>query len=65
MKRVEITVSPKGETIVKTKGFTGSECVNASKFIELALGKSSSQIKTAEFYSSTSNEVNLNNSAGS
>ena len=53
MKRIEITVDSKGNSTVETKGFTGSECVSASRFIEQALGKQSSQQKTSEFYSTS------------
>ena len=49
---IEVTVSPKGETTVQTKGFAGSECQQASKFIEQALGIVASDQKTAEFYQS-------------
>ena len=34
MKTIEILVSPKGETTVTTKGFAGSSCRDASKFLE-------------------------------
>ena len=50
MKTIEITVSPKGETKVETKGFTGAECREASRFIEQALGKRVGETMTAEFY---------------
>ncbi len=50
MKTIEITVSPKGETAVTTKGFTGSSCRDASKFIEQALGQRTSEKLTAEFH---------------
>jgi hypothetical protein len=43
MKTIEITVSPTGETTVQTKGFTGSACQDASKFIEQALGERSGE----------------------
>ena len=36
---IEITVSPIGQTTVQTKGFAGSSCRDASKFIEQALGQ--------------------------
>jgi len=39
MKTIEIIVSPKGETTVTTKGFVGSPCRDASKFVEQALGQ--------------------------
>ena len=50
MKTIEITVSPTGQTRVETKGFTGSECQAASRFIEQALGKRTSEQLTSEFH---------------
>jgi hypothetical protein len=50
MKTIEITVSPKGETTVETKGFSGSGCRQASQFIEEALGRRTAEQLTAEFY---------------
>ena len=50
MKTIEILVSPKGETKVETKGFTGGSCREASKLIEQALGEKSAEQMTAEFY---------------
>ena len=50
MKSIEITISPTGETKVETKGFTGGSCRDASKLIELALGESSAEQMTGEFY---------------
>jgi hypothetical protein len=53
---IEITVSPKGETTIATKGFTGSSCREASKFIEEALGQRGSERLTAEFHQTPSVE---------
>jgi hypothetical protein len=50
MKTIEITVTAKGETSVQTKGFTGSSCRDASKFIEQALGQKTSETLTPEFH---------------
>jgi hypothetical protein len=50
VKTIEITVGPKGETKVETKGFTGGECRDASRFVEQALGSRSAEALTAEFY---------------
>lgn len=50
MKTIEIIVSPKGETTVTTKGFAGSSCREASKFIEEALGQRSNETLTREFH---------------
>ena len=47
---IEVTVSPTGETTVQTKGYAGSECLSASKFLESALGIATADRKTAEFY---------------
>ena len=47
---IEIIVSPQGESRVETKGFTGQECREASKFIEQALGQRTSEQLTAEFH---------------
>ena len=47
---IEIIVTSKGETTVTTRGFTGSSCRDASKFIEQALGQQTSETLTAEFH---------------
>ena len=52
-KIIEVTVSPQGETTVQTKGFTGSDCLQASKFLEQSLGISTADQKTGEFHSTT------------
>ena len=49
-KTIEITVSPQGQTRVETKGFTGADCQQASKFIETALGQRESDQLTPEFH---------------
>jgi hypothetical protein len=50
---IEVTVSPTGETTVQTKGYAGGDCLEASKFLESALGIASAERKTAEYYNST------------
>jgi Protein of unknown function (DUF2997) len=50
MRIIEITVDTKGQSKVETLGFTGSECREASKFIEQALGQRTDEKPTAEFY---------------
>jgi hypothetical protein len=47
---IEITVDLQGQAKVKTKGFSGSECREASKFIEQALGQRTDEKLTAEFF---------------
>ena len=50
MKTIEITVGPRGETKVETKGFSGGACREASRFVEQALGRKTAETLTAEFY---------------
>ena len=47
---IEVIVSPTGETSVQTKGFAGSSCRDASKFIEDALGQRAGERLTSEFH---------------
>ena len=49
-KIIEVIVAPSGETKVETKGFVGTECRDASRFIEQALGQQTGESLTAEFY---------------
>ena len=49
-KTIEITVSSSGQTQVETKGFAGSECREASRFIEQALGKQTGEKLTSDFF---------------
>ena len=49
-KVIEITVSPTGATKVETRGFTGGDCREASRFIEQALGARTGEQLTAEFH---------------
>jgi Protein of unknown function (DUF2997) len=46
----EVIVSPQGETTVQTKGYSGTDCVQASKFLEQSLGLTVTDRKTGEFY---------------
>jgi len=47
---IEVLVSPKGETTLQTKGYSGGDCLSASKFLEDALGIKTQDQKTTEFY---------------
>jgi hypothetical protein len=49
-KTIEIIVSPEGKTTVQTKGFAGSSCRQATKFLENTLGQVLSEQVTAEFH---------------
>jgi hypothetical protein len=49
-KTIEIIVTPDGKTTVQTRGFVGSSCQDASRFIEQALGQRTGEKLTAEFH---------------
>ena len=53
IKTIEITVSPEGATSIKTSGFTGSSCRDATRDLERALGMSSRETLLPEFYAQT------------
>ena len=50
MRTIEVIISPKGETKIETKGFTGSSCQQASQFLEQSLGSKVSEKPTVDFY---------------
>ena len=50
---IEVTVSRNGEATVQTKGYSGGECLQASKFLEQALGVVAADHKTAEYFHTT------------
>jgi Protein of unknown function (DUF2997) len=62
MKIIEITVDSNGQTRVETRGFTGGECREASKFIEQALGQGTGEKLTTEFYQGQSAKQQLQQS---
>jgi Protein of unknown function (DUF2997) len=47
---IEVIVSPTGEMTVQTKGYVGGDCLQASQFLEQALGAAVADRKTAEFF---------------
>jgi len=53
-KRIEITVSPEGATSIKTQGFTGGSCKDATRDLERALGVSGEESLLPEYYGKTS-----------
>jgi hypothetical protein len=61
MKTIEITIGPKGEVQLETRGFAGGTCRDAAKALVGALGQTVSERLTAEFYRSEqtcANELN-------
>lgn len=53
---IEVIVSPKGDTKIQTKGYAGADCLQASRFLEEALGVSMADQKTSDFYTTTPNQ---------
>jgi hypothetical protein len=53
-KTIEITVSPEGATSIKTSGFTGSSCRDATRDLERALGLAGKESLLPEYYGKTS-----------
>ena len=54
-KFIEVTVSPKGETTIQTKGFTGEQCRDATRSQEAALGVRTREQLTPEFHAPVAN----------
>ena len=50
IRTIEITVSPEGATSIKTSGFTGGSCRDATRELERALGVAGRETLTPEFY---------------
>lgn len=58
-KTIEITVSPEGATSIKTSGFTGGSCRDATRDLERALGVSGRETLLPEFYAQTQSAEQL------
>ena len=50
MKTIDVIVAPDGKTRVETKGFTGSDCRQASRSLLQALGQQTSEKLKTEFH---------------
>lgn len=57
MKTIEIIVDQQGQTRLETKGFSGNACRDASRLLEKALGTTTSDKSTAEYYSQPANQT--------
>jgi hypothetical protein len=53
-KKIEITISPEGVTSIKTAGFTGGSCRDATRDLERALGVSSRETLLPEYFQQAS-----------
>jgi hypothetical protein len=56
---IEVLVSPTGETSIQTKGYTGNDCFQASRFLEEALGVKTADKPTSEFYATLTQPVEV------
>jgi hypothetical protein len=57
-KTIQITVSPTGETKIETAGFSGSSCQDATRELERALGVTTDEQLTGEYYTETNEQQN-------
>ena len=56
---IEIIIAPDGQSRIETQGFTGSNCRTASRFLEQALGKATSEQLKPEFHQHASENEHL------
>jgi hypothetical protein len=59
LKTIEITIATNGQSTVETKGFSGSECRDASRFIEQAIGQQTNEILKAEFHQAANSQQQI------
>ena len=52
-KTIQITVSPEGAVSIKTQGFTGGSCRDATRDLERALGVSGCEHLLPEYFNGT------------
>jgi hypothetical protein len=62
--RIIIDFLPDGTVEVRTKGYAGSSCMEASKWIEEALGAVTDVKKTSEYYQEKQRLVQQNKYGG-
>ena len=58
-KTIEIVISPAGQIQLETKGFAGSACHAASRFLEQSLGEAQAEQLTPEFYNAPNGQSRL------
>ncbi len=58
-RRIDITVSSEGAVSIKTSGFTGSSCKDATRDLESALGVAGRESLLPEFYGQTSTDEQI------
>ena len=63
-KVINIIVAPDGTSRVETEGFSGSECREASRFLEQALGRKNGETFTTEYYEAEQHQQNQQKEGG-
>jgi len=58
MKTINIIFSSDGQSRIETRGFSGSQCRDASRFLEIALGATASEQLTAEYHKTDQHQSN-------
>ena len=60
MKTIEITIDRDGQSRVETKGFSGHDCRQASRFVEAALGVVLNDRPTSEAFQAQEQSQKIN-----
>jgi hypothetical protein len=63
-KTITITVSPEGSVSIKTAGFTGSSCRDATRDLERALGVAGTEHLLPEYFNRASTGERVRHSSG-
>jgi hypothetical protein len=56
-KIIQVVVNPQGETKIETSGFEGSSCQDATRELERALGATTEETLTGEYYAETNTQT--------
>ena len=58
-KTIQITVTPEGSVSIKTSGFTGGSCRDATRDLERALGVAGKESLLPEFYAQAQSDQQI------
>lgn len=59
MQEIIVTFNENGDPIISAHGIKGKSCIDATKFLEKALGQKQDDIKTNEYYDSTNQYIHI------
>ena len=57
---IEVVISPDGQTTIETKGFSGTSCRDASRFVEEAIGSRINEQLSPEYFQTKYQEQSNN-----